>query len=304
MSLQALPYILTLGFFYGTGLIADRFSIGQFAPTTYLFLRLGISSLGFIIIFVFKLNGRSWPRGAEIWKKGAVLGVLGSAAPMILIMTSLKYQSSGVTSILITLNPAITLIMAHIFLEDERFNLWMVFGIGTAFVGALLLVMLGESGLADLAEFNPVGYVLVILAMICAAAMTIYVRKSMRGLDSFQVGAVRIMVAALVFLPLSLLGDGIDLSRVDRQGLFALGWATLAGTFLGISLEFYNVKRFGARVSSMTTYVMMLTATLGGWLILKEVITPGILAGMALVVTGIVLTNRANGKQTSGKSGQ
>jgi drug/metabolite transporter (DMT)-like permease len=100
------------------------------------------------------------------------------------------------------------------------------------------------------------------------------------------------VVAALTVMPLSLLFVGFDLSRVTAQGYFALGYAALIGTFSGMLLSFYNIKRFGATVGAMAEYVIPVVAATGGVLILGEHVTPGMLTGMALIAGGITLINR------------
>ena len=85
---------------------------------------------------------------------------------------------------------------------------------------------------------------------------------------------------------------GVDLSGVDTRGYLALIYAALVGTFSGLMLSFYNIKRFGATAASMPTYVIPVVASLGGALVLGERITPGMLVGMALIAAGIALINR------------
>ena len=51
---------------------------------------------------------------------------------------------------------------------------------------------------------------------------------------------------ALVMLPFSLLTVGFDVSAVDTAGVFGLVYAAVIGTFLGLMLSFYNIRRFGA----------------------------------------------------------
>ena len=167
--------------------------------------------------------------------------------------------------------------MAHYALHDEPLNRRKAFGILLALSGAVLLVLLGESGLADVSRANPIGYGLVFLAMISGSASTIYARKYMSEMDSFDVSSVRMFTAALVVLPLSLIVAGFDLSAVGAQGYFALGYATLTGTFAGSLIGFVVIKRFGATVSAMVAYVIPIVASVGGMLLLDERITPGML---------------------------
>jgi len=292
LPVQAIPYVLLLGTLFGTTLIASRFSVGQFEPTTYIGLRLVLASLGYIFLYILSGNRKKWPTDRDLWKHAGLLGVFGTAIPMVFLVTSLKFQSSGMTAILITLGPAITVLMAHFVLPEEPLTKRKFTGVVIALSGALLLVLLGESGIPDVSQANPVGYLLVLSAMICGSAATVYARKYMTDLDVVQVASIRIFVAAILVMPLSMLFVGVDLSQVNQQGYFALGWASLTGTFLGMLIAFHNVKRFGATTAAMTAYVIPVVASIGGMLVLDEEITMGMMAGMTLIVIGIAIINQ------------
>jgi drug/metabolite transporter (DMT)-like permease len=292
MPIQAIPYILLLGTFFGTTLIASRFSMGQYEPSTYIALRLSLASLGYLIVSRLPSQRKKWPADRILWRHAAVIGILGTAVPMNCIVASLNYQSSGITSILITLGPAITVVMAHFFLPEESLTKRKVTGVILALSGALFLVLLGETGLPDVSKASPTGYILVFIAMTCSSISVVYARKFMSDLDAVQVTSARIAIAALVALPLSILFVGFDLSRINQQGALALGWAALAGTFLAMLVSFYVVKRFGATASAMTAYVIPVVASIGGYLVLNETITPGMLGGMVLIAFGIALINQ------------
>jgi drug/metabolite transporter (DMT)-like permease len=288
---QALPYVAFLGFLFGTSLIASRFSVGQFAPATYIGLRMVVAGLCYAIVYVL-VRRRHWPTDGRLWRHAAVLGVVGTAIPMTALATGLQYQSSGVTSLLITTNPAVTVILAHFFLRDEALTRRKVLGVALALGGAALLVVSGESGLPDVSRASPVGYGLVVVSMMLFSSTTIYARRYMRDLDAFDVASVRIFVAALAVMPLSLLLVGFDLHAVDGQGYLALGYAALIGSFLGLLLSFYNVKRFGATAAAMTAYVTPLVTSIGGVLLLGETFTARMLFGMGWIVLGIAIINQ------------
>lgn len=291
MSIQAIPYVILLGFFFGSTLVVSRFSVGQFHPATYIGLRMMIAASACALVYLVASNHRKWPTNPHLWRHAALLGVFGTAIPMTFIVSSLVYQSSGVTAILLTTGPAITVVMAHFGLPDEVLNLKKSVGIILALGGALLLAIRGESGLPNVSQGSWLGYGLVFLAMFFASAMTIYTRKYMRQFDSFQVTSVRLLVAALAIMPLSVIFVGFDLQHVNMQGYLALVYAALVGTFSGFLLTFYNIKRFGATTAAMVLYVVPIIAGLGGILFLDETFTFGLLAGTALIVTGIAIIN-------------
>ncbi len=292
MPIQSLPYILALGFMYGSTVLASRFAVGQFSPTTYVGIRLLLAGAAYALVYLLSVNGRHWPRDGELWKKSIVLAVFGTVIPMNFLVISLQFQSSGVTSMLITLNPAITVVLAHFFLADERLTLRKLMGVILALSGALLMLVLGESGLPDVAQVNPLGYLLAFTAMISASTSTIFARRSMHHLDTFDVSSIRMWVASLIVVPLSIGFAGFNLRAVNLQGLTALGWASLVGTFAATLLSFYLVQRFGATPAAMTAYVIPVVASIGGALLLDERITWGIAGGMVLIIGGISLINR------------
>ncbi len=296
MTLQALPFILLQGFLFGSTLIASRFSVGQFQPTTYIGIRMVLATLIHLSAYLVGPRRRQWPRALHIWRHAAVLGIMGTALPMTCIVTSLQYQSAGMTSLLLTTAPAFTVLLAHILLADETLTTRKGMGVALALGGAALLAVRGESGLPNVGRGNPLGYGLVLLAMLCASGMTIYARRFMRDYDFFDVASIRMFAAAITVMPLSVLLVGVDLHRVNFQGYLATGYAALVGTFGGMMLSFYIVKRFGATASSLPTYVIPVVAGLGGAVVLGEQITAGMAVGMLLIAGGIALINQGRGR--------
>ncbi len=300
MTSQAIPYIVLLGFMYGSTMIASRFSVGQYEPLTYVGLRLTMAAIAHIVIYTVSQQ-KNWPKDRWLWIHAIVLGVIGTAIPMSGMVMSLQYLSSGITSILITIGPAITVLFAHFFLDDEKLTWRTSIGIGLALAGAILLALRGETGLADTTTGSWLGYMLVIVPLIVGSGSTIYARKYMKTFDSFDVASIRMFAAAIMVLPLSFLLVGFDLSGVTNVGYGALVYAAVMGTFGGMMLAFYNIKRFGATASSMTAYVVPIVANIGGILLLDEIFTRGMLFGTALIVVGIFIINR---RQSSAPAAQ
>ncbi|MCY3778679.1 MAG: DMT family transporter [Chloroflexi bacterium] len=288
MNIRALPTIILLGLCFGSSMVVSRFSVGQLEPASYIAIRMLMASLMSLLVYAI-ITGRRVPRDLTLWRRAGLLGVFGTAVPMTTVVTALQYQSSGVTSLLLTTGPAITIALAHFILPDELLNRRKVIGVTLALSGALLLALSGENGLPDVAQADPRGYLLVTLAMISSSIMVIYARKTLRGYRAFDVGSVRLFSTAIVMLPYSLLTVGLDFSRVDGAGVAALIYAAVVGTFLGFMLSFYSIKRFGATPTVMTTYVIPIVAGVGGVLLLGEEITSTMVVGMIVIAGGIAL---------------
>ena len=290
MSPKALPYISLLAGIWGTTLVMSRFAIGQFAPLTYVTLQLLIASAAYIVVFLVNRK-RHFPKGRQLWGQGTLLGIFSTALPMTLITLSLQYQSSGVTSLILTLGPALTVLLAHFFLHDEKLSKHKIGGITMALSGGTLLILLGENGLPDVKETNPIGYILVLTAIFVGSFMVIYIRKTMQKLDSFEVNSVRLWTAGLFMLPVTFFTAGYDLSQVNVQGLTALLYGGIISTFAGVLLDYYNIKRFGATASSMVSVLIPVVAIIIGSLLLGEAITPGMILAMVLIIGGVAILN-------------
>jgi drug/metabolite transporter (DMT)-like permease len=288
---QALPYIILLGFFWGTNLVVSRFGLAQFNPVTFVALRLGLAAVAHVAIYAIDRK-RPFPTNRTLWKRAAIMGVLGTAIPMTGIISALEYLSSGMTAVFVTSAPALTVIMAHFLLADEQMNRRRALGVIIALGGALLLALSGESGLPDVEQANPIGFILVITAIIFGSVMAIYARKNLSEFDAFDVASVRIFFATVTVMLVTTFTIGYDLSEVDIAGYGALVYAAVFGAFGGLLLEFYIIKRFGATTAAITTYVIPIFATVGGALFLDETITLRMILGMALIIIGIGVINR------------
>jgi drug/metabolite transporter (DMT)-like permease len=290
MHTKAFPYIILLGFLWGTNLVVARVGVSQFDPMLFVGLRLLLASLAFIVVYTFS-GRRVIPTDRKLWLSAAFLGVFSTAIPMTAMLTSLTYQSSGITALLITTAPAFITVAAHFSLPDERLNTRKVLGVLLALGGAGLIVVRGESGLPDVAQGSPVGYGLVLFAMLFETAGTIFIRQRMQQFSSFDVTAVRLTVAGLAVLPIALLLRGFDLSLVTTSGWVSLVYAALGGAFAAQMLAFYITKQFGATAFSLTSYVIPVVAAITGVLWLNETITIWMVLGMVLIGGGILLIN-------------
>lgn len=297
MTPTALPYVLLLGLLFGSTLLVSRYSLGQFAPTTYTALRLALSSAAFMALYISNMaRGRGFGPGRAalpqgLLRDGVLIGLFGTAVPMVAYVSSLQYQSAGVTALLLTTAPALTALLAHFFLPDERLTQRKAAGILLALGGAAVLVLRGESGLPGV-RGSVLGYGMVLGAILVESGMLVYTRRHCQAHDTIDLSSVRTLTAALVVAPLSLAVAGFDLSAVRPSGVAALLYAAAAGTFGGLMLFLWVNQRFGATASTLASYVMPVVAAVGGVLFLGERVTPVMLGGMTLIVAGIAVLNR------------
>ncbi len=291
MSLKALPFVTLNAFLFGSTLVASRYSVGNFPPLVYLSFRLLIASGAFFLIFLLRSEAQ-FPMDGSLWLRAGIFGVFGTALNLTLNVSALQYLSSGVVSVILSLSPAMTVLWAHFLLPEERLHGWQWLGLMLAFSGAAVLALAGESGIPDIAQADPRGYLMVLGAVLANSIMAIYVRKMLKNDNSVQVASIRIFVAALTLIPLTVFAVPYDPVPVSPLAAGAVIYAGLVGTFGGFFVQLYNIQHFGAVPGSMVTYLIPIFAGTGGVLLLGEVFTVRMLVGVAVIITGIALVQR------------
>jgi probable blue pigment (indigoidine) exporter len=260
-----------------------------------------IASLFFGVAYLFSPQ-RHFPKTRSVWIKGSIFGILGLAIPMTAFITSLKYQSSGVTSLMITLNPVVTTIFAPWFLEGEQFTLRKGIGSLLAFAGAGLILLSGENGLSSSVQFDWHGAAWVLFGVFFYAGGIIFARRSLANEDSFNVASIRMFSGAIFLVPLALGINGFALGSLNGLGWAAMAYSGVVGTFLAFLLELFIIRRYGATDATQASYVTPLVATCLGTLLLGEKITLVLVAGMFIIFGGLYLLQRP--KQISGIKNQ
>lgn len=303
MNSQSIPFVFLQALFLGTNMLFSRYALEQFHPLNFVGLRFLVAGLLTVSVYVVVgRKNRTWPKDRRLWMHATIFGILGSVVPMTLVVWSLQYQSSGVSSVLATVVPALTVVLAHIFLPEESLNRRKALGVVLAFTGALILTLRGETGLVDVTQADPLGYALVFIAVFAASCMIIYARRYIRGYDTFEVTSIQIIASMFFILPLMLLTVGLDLRQVNTGGVIALLISATAGTFGVVFVGYYIIDRFSATAASMPSYVVPIIVAIGGVLFLEEQITAGILAGFVCIIVGLWLINEFNSDRDPAKS--
>ena len=289
---QSISLVVLLGTVFGLNIVAARFSTGQFEPLVYVSLRAAIASILHLAIYPLKPELR-FPTSRRLWLHAGVFGFLGVVMTMVGYVSSLRYLSSGVMSLFLTLTMPATVILAHFFLSDERMNPYKVLGVFVAFAGAMALLISRETGIADIARADWRGYAFIIMGVAGASASGVYARRFLKDDPNYDVSTIRMLVAAAILIPIAGLSIGYDLSSVRVSGYMALLYHAVIGTFLAFLLNLYIINKFSATAGSESSYISPVVATVLGAMLLDEIVTPIMIVGMVLIFAGLTILNWA-----------
>ncbi|HTE55648.1 MAG TPA: EamA family transporter [Kofleriaceae bacterium] len=285
--MRRLLWVLLSACCFGTGLTVSRLGLTMFTPLGYTGLRLVVALLTFGVFYAL-FRRRGPPRRGRLWLLGLGLGVLGTALPMLGIVTALKHLSSGVAAVVATSGPAFAVLFAHALLPDEKITRRKSFGVVLALSGAAALALQGETGLHTRAG-GLVGYVILVAALAASHASLVLARKLLRREDVLDVVCIQMLGATLFLAPLSLRVEGVAVLASSWLAWFTVLFGGIVGTFLAFSARFKLVVEYGATDAALVDYVVPAVSTLTGAALAGERVTAPIVLSMAVILLGVRL---------------
>jgi drug/metabolite transporter (DMT)-like permease len=282
---------VVMGFFWGSSYLFIKIGVDAgLSPFTLIALRLGI---GFMLLASVVLIAReALPRDPRTYGHLIVMGAINIAIPFSLITWAELTVDSALAAILNAAVPLFVIVIAAIFLRDERITLNRLAGLAVGFVGVAILVGFNPS---DIAGSNAAGEIALIGSTISYAAGAVYARRNIHGLRPmipalFQVGFALVMVLVLAFVFERPLQVGMT-----PTAMFAVIWLGLLGSGLAYLIFFRILGRWGATRTSMVAYLLPVYGIALGALVLSEPIDIRLLIGTALIIGGVALVNSRYG---------
>ncbi|HKH12173.1 MAG TPA: DMT family transporter [Rubrobacter sp.] len=202
---------------------------------------------------------------------------------------AVQYLPSGTAAVLIYLQPILVGVLAWAVLGEPLTATKMV-GLLLGFAG---IVAVSSGGLLDASgEVTPVGVVSGVASALSWALGTVWFKKYEARISTLWAVALPFLAGGAVLMALGLFLE--PLSEISWSGplVYSVLYSALVGTGLAWLL-FFGLVRAGeaSRVASFI-FVVPLAAVVIGAVVLDETLGPSLLAGAALIVSGIYLVNR------------
>lgn len=279
---------LLLSMAWGTSYMFIKIAVQTVQPVTLVALRLLIACLGLFAVLL--LRRIRLPREWRIWRHLLVIGVVNVAIPFILIVWAESGASgldSGVTSIVNSTVPLFSIVIAGFLWRMERVTAAALLGLLVGFSGVVLLLSrgLGSGG----AGWLP--YLAVLGAAFCYAVGSAYARRYLQGIPAVALALGQLAVAALVALVAALLLESWSAQAFPLPTVLALVWLGLVGSCLAYILYFFVLQRWGATRTTLVTYLVPAVGLTAGILFLNEPVDWRVLAGGALILSGVGAVN-------------
>jgi drug/metabolite transporter (DMT)-like permease len=98
------------------------------------------------------------------------------------------------------------------------------------------------------------------------------------------------------------MADGVP-ANPSGEGWMSLAYIGLIATFMPVVLYFWLIRHVTVTYSTIIGYIIPLVAVVVGVLVLDEELQPGIVIGGALILAGVIVTDRIRMMQSARDGG-
>jgi len=272
---------------WGSSFVMSKIALQHISPEWVAAARLCVGAA--ILATVAVAQRARIPHDKKSLGTYAWLGLVGNAAPFILITWGMQFITSGVTGLLIGSIPLFVIALAHFALPGERMNLPRVAGFILGFLG--IVVLMGPSNLLNLKTHGSelLGEIAVVGGCLLYGINSISAKR-LRLPGTVTASAGVLAAGAVMALAAALLQSPFDLAQKPASALWAVFGLGLIPTGLATVLWFKAVERTSPTFTSMSNYLVPVYALLFGALTLGESLHWNVLAALALILGGIAIS--------------
>jgi drug/metabolite transporter (DMT)-like permease len=279
---------------WGTGGVAVRAAFDEgVGPWTTVALRVAIAA---ILVIAFQASRGLRRPNRLTMKIGAVLAFTNLLIPYVLFTFAYEEASAGFVGLFAALIPLSTAVYAHFMLSDEKLNTGKITGLAVGFIGVAALLISGDSGLG--AEGRPL--VAAALSLISVAAIGYagaYAKRYAGRYDPLDITGLQFLLSVVVLIPAMLWFEGLP-SSLTAPGWALVFYMAVASTFLPFYLYYRLIETAPVTTVSLVGYLVPLISLVAGVVLLGEQVEPGIAVGGALILAGMIITDRAGRTKT------
>lgn len=230
-----------------------------------------------------------WKRGVRApdqpWWRTAVI-VFGGGLPFGLLgMAGAQFAPAAHMGALLPGSMPLFVAILSAIMLNERYD-------RTRLAGLILIVVAvfsitGGTFLDGFGMATILGDVLFLLAGVSWAIYTVAFRQS--GLDAWHAAAIICGWSTFMIVPLWFLSPSTGLLSAPIQDVaIQIAVQGLLAGVLGMAIFGIAVTRLGASATALSGAVVPAATAIGGWLILSETITGFTLAGIAIMIVGLI----------------
>ena len=283
--------LITACFFWSASFIATKKALDTVPPLTLVTLRLTISSLCFLLWFLFMK--RKIPFRFAWLGRLFLLSLFGTGLHYGIETIGQQYTTASNASLYLVTGPISITLIAALFL-GERITLKKAFGIGCAMAGVLIVM-----GIETLKAFELKGHLLGDLLVLASVLMwgifTVMGKDMIRKMSAVEMTAIVTFMGTLCMIPVGWFEShqrSFSLASIPFEAWAAVAFLGITCSFLGTLLYFFALERTESQKVGVYLYTIPPMTYIIAGLYLKETIGINLLLGSLVVLAGVYITEK------------
>jgi drug/metabolite transporter (DMT)-like permease len=275
---------------WGGAFTAIRILVQDVSVFTVSFVRFALTTIGLLAVSAVMRPERRPIQRADFGKV-LVLALTGVVIYHVSLNYGERYVSADVASLIVASMPVMVALLSRSFLK-ERIGPRKWLGIGIALSGVVVLITKGAPG-ATLEVESLGGAAVVTLAPLSWATYTIVSKPLVSKYGPLPLVTVAMALGTLLLAPVGIPAALHDLGRLTPGDWVWLVFLALACSTFAYAVWFYALEVLAASEVAVWVYFVPLAALVWAAIALDERLTWFIAIGGALVLAGVILTERA-----------
>lgn len=284
---KLLVYIMALSamVFWGVSYVWTKIVFDFYQPVTIMLIRLTLATI--LMYLAVGIRGRLQKIKIHDYKAFLVLSFFSPFCYFLGENYGLLHVSPTIASVVIATIPLFAPIMGFVMFA-EKLSPVNIAGFLISFCG--ICVMILDQNFAFTA--SPLGLLLLLLAVASALINMVYLKRLTSKYSPLTIIFYQNMLGAFMFLPLFLIFElnSFILIRPSTPAIASLLALAIFGSTLAFLFYTAAVKSIGIARTSIFGNLIPIVTAVSSLILLKETIDAGKLSGMAIVITGLLMT--------------
>ena len=280
--------LILLSAIWGGAFTLNKIALDSFTPEVIVAGRL-ISGSIFLVALIYFLYKKFSINLSQI-NYYLFMSLVGIVIPFIAIITGQKNIDSAMAGILMATMPISTILLSHIFLDDEKMNKQKFIGFIISFLGVFLLIyrddLFKDNSISETFESQ----LLVMLGATLYAFAAIYGKKY-KITDPLSASTGTILFATFFMTIYLIFIDNSNPNYLDLMfdlNILSLG---ILCTAIATVIYFQILQTEGASFLSIMNFLIPLWAILFGIIVLSDQFSWNYIFGLLVILFGIKLAN-------------
>lgn len=275
---------------WGSTYLAIRVGVQELPPALFAGARFAVA--GVLLALYARLSGQKFPTDLHEWRTLAVTALFMLVCANGLVVWGEQWVPSNQAALIVATTALWLAGFGILGSQGQQLSRHTMLGLAIGFFGAALLLLPQN----DFTLENFWAQFAVFMAAPAWAAGSIYAKRSKLTTPPLMIAAMQSLVAGVVFCGIGLASHETARWNWSTDAMVSLAYLIVFGSCIAYAAYIWLLHEVSPALLGTYAYINPVIAVALGWLFLGETLNGTQLAGMVVILLGVVLVSTARPK--------